>query len=286
MLTISLTFSWSAFSHSGYKSIYGSDNRIEIEDIRNPLFIELARSVAVMVDDSDLKHVSSPYKKPGVYTFDGSKTLEKRMNVCADQPFSDQPSLGNCTGFLLGEDILVTAGHCIDESDCQSTKWVFDFYNETTFFPEENVYRCQEILERKNTLPLFRHIDYAVVLLDREVEGRDPLEFRRSGRPKRGTPLVIIGHPSGLPMKAADNAQVRRHRPNFFYANVDSFGGNSGSPVFNGLSGVVEGILVRSFAGSDYVKTNDGCVVPRVSPHSRSRQIIQRITGVPGLELL
>ena len=63
--------------------------------------------------------------------------------------------------------------------------------------------------------------------------------------------MVVIGYPSGLPTKIADQAQVRtnKHR-NFFVANLDTFGGNSGSPVINKSSGLVEGILVRG--ESDY----------------------------------
>ncbi len=63
--------------------------------------------------------------------------------------------------------------------------------------------------------------------------------------------LVVIGRPSGLPTKVADGAQVRSVNDVFLVANLDTYGGNSGSAVFNAVTGVVEGILVRG--DTDYV---------------------------------
>ena len=66
-----------------------------------------------------------------------------------------------------------------------------------------------------------------------------------------------MGHPSGLPLKVTAGATVRSHKRDFYVANLDSFEGNSGSPVFN-ENYEVAGILVRgevdfSHLGSCYV---------------------------------
>ena len=46
------------------------------------------------------------------------------------------------------------------------------------------------------------------------------------------TPLVVIGHPSGLPTKIADGAWVRNNESEYYFVtNLDTFGGNSGSAV-------------------------------------------------------
>ena len=66
---------------------------------------------------------------------------------------------------------------------------------------------------------------------------------------------MVIGHPSGLPTKVAEGASVRSVDTAFFTANLDTYGGNSGSAVFNSLSGEVEGILVRG--ETDYVFDNE-----------------------------
>ena len=52
-----------------------------------------------------------------------------------------------------------------------------------------------------------------------------------------GTPLMMIGHPVGLPRKYADDALVSRvvnsgSTQLYYETNVDAFGGNSGSGVF------------------------------------------------------
>ena len=41
------------------------------------------------------------------------------------------------------------------------------------------------------------------------------------------------------------------NKPGYFVANLDTYGGNSGSAVFNAKTGVIEGILVRG--ENDYV---------------------------------
>jgi hypothetical protein len=109
-------------------------------------------------------------------------------------------------------------------------------------------------------------MDYAIIELDRDTN-REALKMRKFGRPFLGTQLVIVGHPLGLPMKAADMATVKlpneqemqelfktiKLRKNYFTANLDSYGGNSGSPVFNKKTGKVEGILIQ---GADDFKFN------------------------------
>ena len=60
-----------------------------------------------------------------------------------------------------------------------------------------------------------------------------------------------MGHPSGLPLKYADGARVFETENDYFSTNLDTFGGNSGSPVFNADTLEVEGILVRG--DTDYV---------------------------------
>ncbi len=62
--------------------------------------------------------------------------------------------------------------------------------------------------------------------------------------------LYVIGHPSGLPTKVADGAQVCTQKGTHFSANLDTYGGNSGSAVFNAKTNEVVGILVRG--ANDY----------------------------------
>ena len=79
----------------------------------------------------------------------------------------------------------------------------------------------------------------------------------------------MIGHPSGLPTKFAGGAAVRNNQQNaFFVANLDTYGGNSGSPVFNSNTHAVEGILVRG--ETDFVQQGN-CNVSLVCPSTGCR---------------
>ena len=85
-------------------------------------------------------------------------------------------------------------------------------------------------------------------------------------------PVAVIGHPSGLPVKIASEANVIQTTgvmqnedgdlvpvASQFVTNLDTFGGNSGSPVINTDSYKVVGILVGG--DQDYVQsTEDLCV--------------------------
>ena len=42
-------------------------------------------------------------------------TLEEYATLCADERFVHQPVPGWCSGTLIGPDLVLTAGHCVEE---------------------------------------------------------------------------------------------------------------------------------------------------------------------------
>lgn len=79
-----------------------------------------------------------------------------------------------------------------------------------------------------------------------------------------GNELYVLGFPSGLPMKIADQAFVRSiSDKGYFVSNLDTFGGNSGSPVLKSGTLTVEGILVRG--DNDYAYRGN-CKIALVCP--------------------
>lgn len=276
--------------------IYGRDNRVEVNHYDNPAFIEKARSVALRVSNRKL---SVDEKNPNFYNFNKITLGQSSPSICRSERFIDQVTLGTCSGFLVGKDILLTAGHCMfSETDCKFNQWIFDYKEGTEQIASENIYSCKKIITHKYNYTSTTVEDYAVIQLDREVKNRAPLKVRKFGDPIYGTPLVLIGHPLGLPMKIADGAKVKapnaeerldlwgslRLRHNYIVANLDSYAGNSGSPVFNQITGKVEGILIQ---GADDFTENlqEGCLesAHRGNSSKQAQEKIMRITKVPGV---
>lgn len=236
---------------SNRKVIYGEDNRLDLFEVKNKLFKKLAHSTAGLVDLNFLSDHGSHYALNQIIS------LEQGLDVCSSEKFSDQPLAPNCSGFLVGEDIMVTAGHCysgMSANNCRTHAWVFDYAMEsasdinTDNISKDNVYFCDEVIKVKFN----QFEDFAVIKLDRKVKNRTPLKVRKKGQVAQNTPLVVIGHPSMLPTKVSPGGTVLLNDDEFqFTTTLDTFQGNSGSAVFNAKTGMVEGILVSG--KTDYI---------------------------------
>jgi V8-like Glu-specific endopeptidase len=228
------------------KVVYGADNRVEVYEA--PASLQgLAASTAAMVP---VKSISA--KAEGdVVTFSTVQDSLESNGICADDRFAKQPTAGMCSGFLIGPDLLVTAGHCVNRyNSCESNVWVFGYAMDQLTasaglnIPVENVYRCKQLINVQ--LNGVTGTDHGLVQLDRVVTNRAPLKFRALEKVADNQSIVVIGHPMGLPTKVSDGANVRTNtHPHYFVTNLDTFGGNSGSAVFNMEDLTVEGILVR-----------------------------------------
>ena len=255
------------------KVIYGEDDRKDIYEIEDERLLHLAEGTAVLMDSFNLQKEGDQYNIKAA-------SFKSTFNLCEEERFADQDTAGFCSGFLVGPKTLVTAGHCIRrENDCKSTNFVFGYaINEKDAKSPQSVhadqvYSCSKLVK---SFVESRGADYAVIELDREVVGRTPLSFRTEGQISTDDALVVIGHPSGIPTKVAGGANVRSQDNGFFVANLDTYGGNSGSAVFNSKTGVVEGILVRG--ERDFVYKGN-CRVSNVCADNECRgEDVTRIT--------
>lgn len=227
------------------RGIFGDDDRKEVKDAEG--IKDFVRATAAMVS----KDMIDGNELIG-YTL--REMLSDRFetdNFDDNVRYLDQPTVANCTGFLIAPDILITAGHCVKTlEDAQRWIWVFDYTNELEYdeyykfieVPENNMYEVVKVLA--SILDNETKQDYAVLKLDRKSD-RAPYRFRTSGEVSKNSRVNTIGTPTGLPLKFSENAiVVSNEEEQFFKSDIDAFPGNSGGPVFD-PNGFIEGILVR-----------------------------------------
>jgi hypothetical protein len=224
------------------KVIYGPDDRLDEYEVEEPNISAIGDSVPVLVCGSELTNNGN-----GTFTLQTQSFADwysgSGRPLCSDEPFRNQPVVSPCcSAFLVAPDIIATAGHCTDM--CYQMAVVFgyvmvDASTARVTVDASEVYYCEEVLVSEAGQP-----DFALIRLDREVAGHSPLSVRTVGKIPDAEPLVVVGYPVGLPRKYAGGASIRDNSNAVqFQANLDTYGGNSGSPIFstNTLQG--EGIL-------------------------------------------
>ncbi|MFC1522162.1 trypsin-like serine peptidase [Elusimicrobiota bacterium] len=259
--------------------IFGEDDRLDLYQVKNPQLLKLADST---VAQFHFKQLELDPEKKAVHI--KTETYGDSLNLCKGERYYDQPSGAICSGVLVGPDIMLTAGHCIkNESWCEQTRFVFGFAvkapgESPKSIPENEVYACKNIIERRKDSTLS---DWILLRLDREVRNHDPLELNASGNVNQGDPLVVMGHPTGLPLKIAGNARVIHALPEkkYFMADLDAFRGTSGGPVFNANTLLFEGLLIRA-GPVDFVPNGD-CNVAVVMPNEGDSEEEPRYDTLP-----
>lgn len=253
-------------------AIYGSDDIREVIDV--PAYRELSKGVAISIPNLFIEQNSDK-------TFKVLDVAPIGSFLCPRERFLDQPSVGHCTGFLIGDRYLVTAGHCFIptgkiENDlhpyCEDFSWYFEFQlsatgiSNTDRIPADRLYRCRRVIHAENIDQLidenglkYPGADFAVIELDRPVAS-DLKPLILAAQPaKLGDDVFTIGHPLGLPAKFSGPSKISRNdlSREYFEAHLDTFSGNSGGPVLNSQKEVV-GILVGGHP-VDFATDKSGC---------------------------
>jgi hypothetical protein len=240
---LALLLSFSALAHASTPHvIYGEDTRVDLYDVHDKAILDLADSTVAMIQQKDLEVNSD-----GTVSI-ALESYAEANRLCSTERFADQGAAADCSGFLISSTRVATAGHCIkNKKDCEKYAFAFNFAIKKkgdltpSILPANQVYSCKNVVASRD----FDDPDYAIVELDRPVPATDhkPLKLNASGAVTDGTKLFVIGYPVGLPAKYADKAQVRSQDERSFTSNLNTFNSNSGSPIFNAETRLVEGIL-------------------------------------------
>lgn len=242
-------------SRSQIKTIYNSDSRSTVDSISDPKVLAFSGSVALI---SQKLRISKSVDKNLTFR---TNTVGNILGLCSSERFRDDLLLGDCSGFLISDQLLVTAGHCIkNDSDCAEKIFIFGHTEvQRSQFSSNEIYSCSRIVNSVNK----DAGDLVLVELDRAVESRPGTH--RFKIPNAESPqfsedssnLMSLGHPLGTSMKQTPLEKLfPQTEHSFFKAQMDVVQGASGSPLFNPNSGVVHGVLVGGSKDFEWDESN------------------------------
>ena len=241
------------------RSIYGPDDRRDWYQVSSIAGLEpLARASVALFDGSKIEAPA------GGTVHIKAKSFQEVRHLCPTPPakFASQPSAAFCSGTLVRPGMVLTAGHCVREisgnealpPNVTGVKFVFGYLMQkpdadAAAIPAANVFTGKEVVggENGDNADARRH-DWALVRLDRPVPASiaEPVSNWETAPVTKGARVFVMGFPAGMPLKYAAGATVRdASNEAWFVANLDTFGGNSGSGVYDQTSKKLIGVLVE-----------------------------------------
>lgn len=231
-------------SNDEKRGIRGEDNRRDICKVKDADILRNSNSIAAICLASSLVDMGN-----------GDSLLEtrnfgKHLNLNENEPFRHQPIAAGLVGtaFLVKDDVMATAGHCVNERNLDQLRFVFGYKMRNSTDIASQVPN-QEIFSGKDVIARSYHCrdsksDWALVKLQDKVL-RHPVVKLSGHNIESKESVYVIGHPLGLPLKYAPGAKVNNTERDFFSADLDIYSRNSGSPVFDAKTHEVVGIVVR-----------------------------------------
>jgi len=198
-------------------------------------------------------------------------TASAALGLCPEARFSSEPSAALCSGVLIDDDLVATAGHCLGETiddgelACKQLRLAFGYWYDGAQAPLSVA--AGDVFECKRVVLLERDAgDFAVVQLDRPVTApRKPAPLATRA-PSFTTELGAASYGAGLPLKLQDAVHVLDLLDDgpSFVSDVDSFSGSSGGPLFD-ESGQVFGLVTQGEADWAW---GTGCALPKMTEQS------------------
>lgn len=264
--------------------VYGTDDRVEVYNHPDADLRRIAdESIVALIPSFRIG------REPTEDTYSlFTESLEELRDLCSDELFGNQPTAASCSGVLIADDLVLTAGHCIDaQTPCDTYAYVFNYQLDgpdlLAPIRDEDVYSCARVVSQGAPGRGEYTPDFAVIQLDRPVEGAHVAALLRPTTPlDPQESLAMIGFGSGLPAKIDAGGWVtdpRAERLDYFVANVDAFQGHSGSATFDSENRLA-GILIGGRA-PDYV-TLAGETCSRVSVYEdvQAGEVVHNIAPI------
>jgi hypothetical protein len=254
--------------------VFGQDNRLEFGALTDPRLIGWANATAALFPDGGLTCSATSCTLGTSPLAAGDVGAGTFLPLCSNERFRSQQAGAGCTGFLVGPDLVATAGHCVQtQAACETTNVVFGFSadasggNVRTSIPRADIYACVDLVAQVFDGGTTGN-DWALFRVDRQVTSRTPIGVRRTGSVPNDATLVAAGHLHGLPLKITTSGGVRENFASApkFQSNLDASPGNSGSPVINLVTGLAEGIITSGPTPDWQAITQNGtqCATARV----------------------
>jgi hypothetical protein len=162
----------------------------------------------------------------------------------------------------VGQDLILTAQHCLIDLDLASVRVVFGYYLESSehlALQRKDVHELISIVSSSEDN--LNGVDYAWLRFGGDIaENRAPAPVVSSASPVvEMEPLIAVNSGGGIPLKLDVGGTVvdaREETQDYFVADIDAFRGASGSGVFNAdaaLVGIVTG------GNADFTRAESGC---------------------------
>lgn len=158
-----------------FRVIYGDHDRKEYGELTSSKERQWADAVVALVKDENISCSGDTCTLSAPTTLTGAR----RLPLCDDVPEKGQPAqVAFCTGFLIEQDGIVTAGHCLKSGPgidpCEGFKVVFGFHVDQTgqpqmTIPRDQVYSNDRLVKRELDGLSLHHRDWAIIGLDRLV---------------------------------------------------------------------------------------------------------------------
>lgn len=186
--------------------------------------------------------------------------------LCAGEPFADQPAAVFCSGVLVDWDLVLTSGHCVDVVPVSSLRVVFGYYYEAEgelAASEDTIYGVSEVITGQDDGLESDRLDFAWLRLRdavRPPHHPSPI-YAHAPAVDVGDPIINVSAGGGVPLKFDGGGRVQDVRAgvaDYFVADTDTSQGSSGSPAYDGDFSVV-GTLARG--APDFVPSDQGCLV-------------------------